>query len=170
MNISPCGTCTECCRLLEVKEIQKPALVACGNICANGCKVHAVKPEACVTFACVYYVSQLRPLISDRQPSWLRPDKTGVVMGPRGELDPSTLFVHVRPETPDAWKKPLVFERLLTFINRGATVVIVIDTKRLILRKGQAMIETTEAMIANYFQKPLAKRLQQRLLPMGYMA
>jgi hypothetical protein len=174
MISSPCGSgtdvCTECCRLLEVKEINKPALTKCGHACAQGCKVHDSKPAACVGFACLYYVSQTREKASDRQPRSLRPDKTGVVMGPRGELDPNTLFIHVRPETPDAWRVPVVFERLMTFIERGTTIVIVIGAKRGILRNGQPMIWTTEDQIAKFFARPLAGRVMERVLPMGFQA
>lgn len=50
-----CGTCTLCCKLLGVKELNKPA----GKYCefakfGCGCQKYDIRPQECRTFECLW--------------------------------------------------------------------------------------------------------------------
>lgn len=89
-----CGGCVECCRVipLNLPELSKPT----GQLCAYcvdgaGCSVHAIRPQTCRTWFCLWRVIEL----SD---DW-RPDRSGVVVRPDGIEDGViTLFVVRRSE------------------------------------------------------------------------
>ena len=84
-----CGGCVECCRAvpLDLPELAKPT----GELCAYcvdgaGCGVHAIRPQTCRTWFCLWRVVEL----SD---DW-RPDRSGIVVRPDGVEDGViTLFV-----------------------------------------------------------------------------
>jgi hypothetical protein len=84
-----CGGCVECCRVipLSLPELAKPT----GELCAYcvdgaGCGVHAIRPQTCRTWFCLWRVIEL----SD---DW-RPDRSGIVVRPDGVEDGViTLFV-----------------------------------------------------------------------------
>lgn len=84
-----CGGCVECCRVipLQLPELSKPT----GELCAYcvkgaGCSVHAMRPETCRTWFCLWRVIEL-------DDDW-RPDRSGVVVRPDGlERGEITLFV-----------------------------------------------------------------------------
>jgi len=84
-----CGSCVECCRVipLDLPELAKPTGVLCGY-CGEGagCGVHAIRPQTCRTWFCVWRMVEL----SD---AW-RPDRSGIIVRPdgltHGEI---TLFV-----------------------------------------------------------------------------
>ena len=89
-----CGGCVECCRFipLDLPELAKPT----GELCAYcvdgaGCGVHAIRPETCRTWFCLWRVVEL----SD---DW-RPDRSGIVVRPDGiERGEITLYVVRRSE------------------------------------------------------------------------
>ena len=84
-----CGGCVECCRVipLDLPELAKPT----GELCAYcvdgaGCRVHAIRPQTCRTWFCLWRVVELSE-------DW-RPDRSGVVVRPDGIEDGViTLFV-----------------------------------------------------------------------------
>ncbi|QQQ20021.1 hypothetical protein JIP62_05015 [Brevundimonas vitis] len=84
-----CGGCVECCRVipLDLPELAKPT----GELCAYcvegaGCGVHAIRPQTCRTWFCLWRVIEL----SD---DW-RPDRSGIVVRPDGlETGEITLYV-----------------------------------------------------------------------------
>jgi hypothetical protein len=75
-----CGTCTLCCKLVEVEDLQKPAGRWCG-FCSSGqiypahkgCQIHdqPQQPAACKRFRCLW--------LAGDWPVDLRPDRSGVV-------------------------------------------------------------------------------------------
>jgi hypothetical protein len=84
-----CGGCTECCRAipLSLPELSKPT----GKLCAyavedGGCSVHAIRPEACRTWFCLWRVVDLPE-------SW-RPDRSGVILRPDGLIE-GRITIHV---------------------------------------------------------------------------
>lgn len=89
-----CGGCVECCRVipLDLPELAKPT----GELCAYcvdgaGCGVHAIRPQTCRTWFCLWRVVELGE-------GW-RPDRSGIVVRPDGIEDGEiTLFVVRRSE------------------------------------------------------------------------
>ena len=49
-----CGSCSECCIALSVKEIEKPSMVRCESVCSAGCRVYESRPESCKSFECLW--------------------------------------------------------------------------------------------------------------------
>ena len=77
-----CGACIECCRAipLDLPELAKPT----GELCAYcveaaGCSVHALRPQTCRIWFCLWRVVEL----SD---DW-GPDRSGVIVRPDGIED-----------------------------------------------------------------------------------
>jgi Fe-S-cluster containining protein len=68
-----CGTCTACCTIMAVTELNKPARWACPHVASAGCGIYAARPESCRAFNCVW----LRGAIGDDES--LRPDRLGVL-------------------------------------------------------------------------------------------
>lgn len=84
-----CGGCVECCRVipLSLPELSKPTGALCAYcVDGAGCTVHAIRPQTCRTWFCLWRVVEL----SD---DW-RPDRSGIVVRPDGvEEGEITLFV-----------------------------------------------------------------------------
>lgn len=72
-NERSCGSCTACCKSLEVIELEKPMNKWCihCNI-GKGCKIYATKPASCTEFRCEW--------IKGRMKEEHRPDKTMVIL------------------------------------------------------------------------------------------
>lgn len=66
-----CGSCTFCCTVTAVPEIQKPERSDCKH-CKGGCSIYEQRPTSCRTFSCAWLDGDL--------PSWMRPDKIGVMI------------------------------------------------------------------------------------------
>ena len=74
-----CGTCTMCCRIMGVADMEpepKPAHVWCKHCeIGKGCKIYESRPPSCREFNCMWLQDE-RDIFDDSQ----RPDKT---TGPR---------------------------------------------------------------------------------------
>lgn len=99
-----CGSCTLCCKELNIEETRKPAGQWCPDCkVGHGCLRYETRPEPCKAFECLWLHSQ-KPHIDAklRMPAEFRPDKSKVVLNkkPAGHM-----FAHVPEDRPDAWKK-----------------------------------------------------------------
>lgn len=47
-----CGSCTLCCKLLPVPELEKPNNVRCVYQCSKGCRIYARRPHSCAFWNC----------------------------------------------------------------------------------------------------------------------
>jgi coenzyme F420-reducing hydrogenase beta subunit len=68
-----CGTCTACCTVLAIAELQKPARWACDHVHCSGCRIYADRPQPCRDFNCAW----LRGAIPGDDS--LRPDRLGLL-------------------------------------------------------------------------------------------
>lgn len=68
-----CGSCTLCCRLLNIKDVNSPAGSSCKH-CKEGvgCGIYNIRPEPCREFKCAWL--QMKTATPE-----LRPDKCYVV-------------------------------------------------------------------------------------------
>jgi hypothetical protein len=91
-----CGGCTECCRLLAVEELNKPANTICVH-CApgSGCLIYDTRPGTCRRFMCAWLT---QAEVGDH---W-RPGNCKMVLQP--DRASATLVVHVDPEFHQAWR------------------------------------------------------------------
>ena len=98
-----CGSCTLCCKLIAVKEFNKPPGVWCPHcIKSGGCAIHATRPTGCRTFFCHWMLERSVP--ADWKPERV---KFALVTSEGGHM---TAFVD--PGFPSAWRKSPYFETL----------------------------------------------------------
>ena len=67
-----CGPCTACCRVLEIKALEKAAGILCRHNTGAACGIYQKRPEACARWHCLW--RRIEAL-----PDELRPDQSGVV-------------------------------------------------------------------------------------------
>jgi len=104
--VKPCGTCSLCCKVMEVGEIAKPAGSWCPRFAKGvGCTVHADKPQTCRHFQCYWSVSEVLG------EEW-RPDRSKLVLWSDAE---GRVIVEVDPSTPSAWKREPFYSALKTW-------------------------------------------------------
>jgi hypothetical protein len=125
-----CGSCTLCCKVFDIAEIQKPAGKWCRHCTpGRGCGVYETRPEQCRAFHCVWMTTDFLG------PEW-KPERCAFVRS----VDPATqnLLVQVDPGRPTAWKAEPYQSQLrrwaeaglaqgrhvIVFINHNGTVVL----------------------------------------------
>lgn len=65
-----CGDCSLCCKLLGIKELDKPKLQWCSHCSpGNGCKIYQDRPQSCREFECMWLMGQWH---EDFKPSKVR--------------------------------------------------------------------------------------------------
>lgn len=82
MDVNNCGTCTLCCKIMGVPELDKLPGEWCKHAdMKRGCLIYEDRPPACVDFECLWLQAQTRPETNMMKLSELRPDKCkGVVV------------------------------------------------------------------------------------------
>jgi hypothetical protein len=123
-----CGTCSLCCKLLPVQELNKPAGQWCvHSVPGAGCNNHHNRPAACRQFFCSW---RLDPNLG---PEW-KPEVARFVLS----ADPvrQALVLSVDPGMPLAWKREPYYGRLKQFAER-----LFADNKRLLVDlRGQITV------------------------------
>lgn len=67
-----CGTCTLCCRVLEIQALDKSAGILCRHNTGTGCGIYLKRPVSSARWHCLWRrISAL--------PDTLRPDRSGVM-------------------------------------------------------------------------------------------
>lgn len=117
-----CGTCTLCCELLVIKELDKPENRVCEhqNKAEGGCRIYGRHPASCQSFRCHWLTY---PAFDD---SW-KPDACHfLIMQPT----PQVLVACVDTDHPDAWRAEPYYSQLkqwseATLTGRGAVLAYV---------------------------------------------
>jgi hypothetical protein len=82
-----CGSCTACCELLEIVELEKPRGILCQHCTSGkGCAIYATRPKECRDYECGW-------LAHDDIPNELRPDRCGFILGTTH--DKRVVLIHV---------------------------------------------------------------------------
>lgn len=109
-----CGTCTLCCKVIEVPEYDSPENEYCIHCEENvGCTNHEQRHDVCINFDCVY--------ITDNYDLSLRPDKTGVIFD---KLYTRIYQAMISRDRLDDWKTPVVMEHIEKLNKEGISVVV----------------------------------------------
>jgi hypothetical protein len=60
-TLRSCGTCSLCCKLYEIPELDKPSHVWCRHCRPGkgGCSIYQERPPVCVDFRCLWLTGQL---------------------------------------------------------------------------------------------------------------
>ena len=115
-----CDGCTACCKILKIRELDKPANTWCRHCeIGVGCAIYDTRPESCRVYECVWLQSQRggKPL-----PLELRPDTSRVVIGVTNHGD--DLVLYVSPDRPDAWKRGGIARFVAEMRAKGFTVLV----------------------------------------------
>lgn len=113
-----CGTCTYCCKVMKVKELNKPANTSCVHcVEGSGCSIYTERPESCRVYECLWLRSQKFEKPFGPQ---LRPDRCQVVMGTLN--NGNEVILYVEPGHRNAWKEATFSEALGLFCTRGIPV------------------------------------------------
>jgi len=78
-----CGTCSACCTVLGVEEIDKPVDEPCKHLATKGCAIYATRPQSCRDYHCLW-----RAGVLDGE---ARPDRLGIVIDVSND-QPDLLF------------------------------------------------------------------------------
>ena len=92
-----CGTCTLCCHLPDIDELEKPANELCRHcIEQQGCRIYGERPQLCRDFLCLWRTD---PRMGDH---WAPASSSMMVyrQGPQ-------ITVLVDPSRPDVWHEPV---------------------------------------------------------------
>jgi hypothetical protein len=103
-----CGSCSLCCKLLPIRELDKPENQWCvhcrpGN---GGCGIYADRPPSCRGFACEWLVN---PQLGDE---WYPARAKMFVHYNYDPLGNMGLYVIVDPARPDSWRREPYFSQL----------------------------------------------------------
>jgi len=144
-----CGSCSLCCKLVPVKEIEKPRNTWCEHCTKPGCAIYADRPRSCVKWSCVWLLSDL--------PESLKPRVCHVVIDPVAEEvrwtidggEPEAWFacqIWVDPTHPNAWNNP----ELLGYL---ATLCAQEKIRAVIVRGGRYRPDQSFLLFAPHFTK-----------------
>ena len=122
-----CGTCTLCCKVMGIKEIEKPMGSWCPHcLPGKGCAIYGERPGECRTFTCDWLVAEALG------PEW-KPEKSKIVLVSRH----NRIVAYVDPATPGAWRKSPYFERLKALmevnLKDGKLVYVAIGDRHTLL-------------------------------------
>jgi hypothetical protein len=102
-----CGTCTMCCKVMGIKEIEKPSGQWCPHcLPRKGCAIYDGRPAECRTFNCDWLTAEALG------PEW-KPEKSKIVLVSRYHRT----VAYVDPASPGAWKKSPYYERLMALMQ-----------------------------------------------------
>src|SRR3954469_1149511 len=71
-----CGTCTLCCKLIPVRELNKSAGERCQHQRATGCRIYNQRPPSCRAWSCAWVVGT----VNDEPVTTPRPDRAHYVI------------------------------------------------------------------------------------------
>ena len=130
--VRTCDGCTLCCKVIGIKELNKPQGQWCTHCEAGvGCKIYATKPGECGTFICGFLCE---PELGEE---W-RPSRSKIVL--TTEMGGRRIVAHIDPQRPDAWMQEPYYSALKQWARDGqrggGEVLIDINGERRQLKAG----------------------------------
>jgi Fe-S-cluster containining protein len=123
-----CGSCSLCCKVIAVAELQKPAGQWCIHSARErGCNIHDVRPPSCRAFFCAWLIDP------NLGPEW-KPEISRFVL--TQEPKSQALVVMADPGMPLAWKR----EPYYSALRRLSESLFRLDRKVLVNQKGQISV------------------------------
>ncbi len=118
-----CGSCTLCCKVYHVPEIDKVAGKWCQHCTpGKGCSSHEAAPAQCAAFNCLWRTEETLA------PAW-KPERAKMVLSvfPQNGL----IYVQVDPGAPLAWRKQPYYDQLHRWaeasLQRGRHVIVFVN-------------------------------------------
>ena len=102
-----CGSCSLCCKLLRIEELDKLVGAWCPHCRAgSGCQIYEARPHSCRSFHCQWLID------SELGPEWY-PTTAKMVLCYDASL--KRLAVYVDPDFPSAWRTGPYYRQLKTW-------------------------------------------------------
>lgn len=133
-DMRKCGTCTLCCIVMEVPELDKAAGQDCKNRTDSGCSIYNDRPIPCREFNCLW---KFKKIFKDKDCK-KRPDNIGVVIIPKESVAGYSPGVQLIAMSVDAFKRGVVKKITNNLSDRGFNVAQTVagkDTSWLIRAK-----------------------------------
>jgi hypothetical protein len=107
-----CGSCSLCCKLMEIAELSKPRGRWCANVRkGSGCAIYGTRPPSCAAFDCGYLIWP------EAGAHWF-PLKSKMVVVIE---DAKRMAIHVDPATPNVWRVPPYYGDIKRWARNAAT-------------------------------------------------
>jgi hypothetical protein len=109
-----CGSCTLCCKVMQVDALGKPAGKWCPH-CApgRGCKIYETRPQECRTFNCAWIMD------ARLGPHW-KPEKCKFLL--IAKSDGSEIEVRCDSGFPTAWRVAPYYAQILQWAREVAAL------------------------------------------------
>lgn len=92
-----CGSCTLCCKVLAIGELEKPQNQWCVHCdVGKGCNIYESRPRECSGFFCGYLNWPMA------EAHWFPASSKMVIVS---ELEGQRIAIHVDPSRPSAWRE-----------------------------------------------------------------
>lgn len=161
-----CGTCSLCCKLLRIDELNKPEGQWCSH-CAPGragCLIYERRPKECQGFYCAWLTA------ADVGPEW-SPLTSKMVLYSEG--DGNRIAVHVEPSNPTAWRKEPYYSQLKKWAALAAEqsqqLVIYIKRRVIVLLPNDEAdlgeMKRGDHIIVAATRTPLGKKWRAHIVP-----
>lgn len=130
-----CGSCTLCCKVMKVNELDKPVGQWCKHcVTTNGCQIYPDRPQSCRDFQCLWLQGHL--------PEDWKPNKIKTVLWMEQD---EVLMWHEDPNGPETSRHGETAETLQRMVEAGAVVVIVRGQTRRFMGKPGNVIAKMQA-------------------------
>ena len=138
-----CGKCSLCCKLLYVKELNKPANTWCEHCRPGkgGCSIHETRPPICRIYFCAWMMAK------GLGEEWY-PLRSHMVLSQVRINDVQVLMITVDPERPGVWRSEPYYSHIKVMSQRG---LIGHDPMVVVIRCGGA-----KWLILPHEDKPIA--------------
>jgi uncharacterized protein len=117
-----CDGCTACCKVMHVRELEKPAHKWCPHCrIGSGCGAYETRPESCRVFECIWLQTQRgqKPLALE-----LRPNISHVVLTTTKDDGGEGVVLNLSPDRPNAWKSGAMGALVEDMLRDGIRVVL----------------------------------------------
>lgn len=128
-----CGSCTMCCKVLGIRELEKMPNVMCKHVVkGKGCGIYDVRPPTCRSFSCTW-------LLTDTMPEELKPNKCHAVFA-MYEQQPDQVTIYVDPGYPHAFREGALAHAIELFLAKKILVLVAVGD-RIYHRLGKKWVE-----------------------------
>lgn len=136
MSKRECGSCSLCCKVLDVPSLYKPAGQWCKHFAAGqGCSIHQLRPRSCREFSCIW-------LAEDWLGDEWKPSVSKFVM--MWEYDGQCLSILPDPKMPNAWKAEPYYSAFKALADKhfaeGRLVMVVEPSRRTLIMPEQDIV------------------------------
>lgn len=128
-----CGSCTLCCKVMGIVELEKPGGTWCGHCKpGRGCAIYESRPKSCGEFNCLW-------LAEPSIPENLKPERTKVVLVV--DSDGKRLIANCDPSNPLAWRREPLYGQLKRWAveaaPKGEVVVAMAGRRMWVVTTGE---------------------------------